>query len=211
MAEPFTRLTAIAAPLPIDNVDTDMIWPATAGATMARGEQARQAFRRLRFSPEGAERPDFILNRDPWRQARILIGGDNFGCGSSRELAVWALQEWGIDCIIAPRFGDIFYGNCCINGILPVRLGREEVDQLLVLAATPDTAVMTVDLQDCTVSAGRLCFSFAIGPRARHGLLHGLDTIGLTLSGKDKIDAFARTYLQTYPWLEPDVRDFEWR
>jgi 3-isopropylmalate/(R)-2-methylmalate dehydratase small subunit len=208
MAEPFTRLTAIAAPLPIDNVDTDMIWPATGGARMARGEQARQAFRRLRFTPEGAERPDFILNQEPWREARILIAGDNFGCGSSRELAVWALQDWGIACIVAPRFGDIFYGNCCINGVLPVRLDRAVVNRLMGLAANPETATMTVDLVDCTLAAGSDFFSFAIEPRARHGLLHGLDAIGMTLSAADRIDAFARDYVGAYPWFQPQSRDF---
>jgi len=208
VAEPFTTLTAIAAPLPIDNVDTDMIWPATAGAKMARGEQARQAFRRLRFTPQGEEKPDFILNRAPWRNAQILIGGDNFGCGSSRELAVWALQEWGIRCIVAPRFGDIFYGNCCINGILPVRLDQDQVDYLMKLAGSPDTALMTVDLQDCSVASGSLQFHFTIEPRARHGLLHGLDAVGMTLDATDRIDAFSSNYRTTYPWLQTQLMDF---
>lgn len=208
MAEPFKTLTAIAAPLPIDNVDTDMIWPATAGATMARGEQARQAFRRLRFTPEGEEQPDFILNREPWRNAQILIGGDNFGCGSSRELAVWALQEWGIRCIIAPRFGDIFYGNCCINGVLPIRLEQEHVNCLMELSGSPDTAVMTLDLQDCSVTCGSAQFHFNIEPRARHGLLHGLDAVGMTLDATDRIDAFSSHYLTNHPWLRPQRMDF---
>jgi 3-isopropylmalate/(R)-2-methylmalate dehydratase small subunit len=208
VAEPFTTLTAIAAPLPIDNVDTDMIWPATAGAKMARGEQARQAFRRLRFTPEGEEKPDFILNREPWRNAQILIGGDNFGCGSSRELAVWALQEWGIRCIIAPRFGDIFYGNCCINGILPIRLEQEHVNCLMELAGSPDTAVMTVNLPDCLVTCGSVQFHFTVEPRARHGLLHGLDAIGMTLDATDRIEAFSAHYLTNYPWLQPKRMDF---
>jgi 3-isopropylmalate/(R)-2-methylmalate dehydratase small subunit len=208
LVEPFISLTATAAPLPIDNVDTDMIWPATSGATMVRGEQARQAFRRLRFAPEGDERPEFILNREPWRNARILIGGDNFGCGSSRELAVWALQEWGIRCVIAPRFGDIFYGNCFINGILPVRLAPKEVDCLMDMAGTPDTAVMTIDLMNCSVTAGSERFWFLAEPRARHGLLHGLDSIGITLAATDRIDAFSQHYLATHPWLRPQVKDF---
>ncbi len=201
MSDPFTCLTAIAAPLPIDNVDTDMIWPATAGAQMARGMQARQAFRRLRFTPEGEERPEFILNRDPWRKAQILIAGDNFGCGSSRELAVWALQEWGIRCIIAPRFGDIFYGNCCINGILPIRLDRSLVSQLMQRAQTPATATITVDLDGCTIAAGTMQFEFSIEPRARQGLLEGLDAIGMTLSAASKIEAFGQAYWEAHPWL----------
>lgn len=202
MAEPFTRLTAIAAPLPMDNVDTDMIWPATPGARMERGQQARQAFRRLRFTPDGEEREDFILNRGPWRQAEILIAGDNFGCGSSRELAVWALQEWGIRAIIAPRFGDIFYGNCCLNGLLPVRLDRPAVDLLMQRAGQSNTAEMTIDLTDNSVVAGECRFDFSIEPRARHGFLRGLDAIGMTLAASDRIHAFAQSYLSAQPWLD---------
>jgi 3-isopropylmalate/(R)-2-methylmalate dehydratase small subunit len=200
MPEPLTRLTAIAAALPLENVDTDMIWPALPGAPLTRGVQARQAFHRLRFTPDGAERADFVLNRQPWREARILVAGDNFGCGSSREMAVWALAEWGLRCVIAPRFGDIFHNNCLYNGLLPVCLPREEVDRLMTLAANPATAMMTVDLEACTVTAGNVITSFAIEERARHALLTGLDAIGLTLIAGDQIAAFGKRYLEARPW-----------
>lgn len=203
MPEPLNRITAIAAPLPMENVDTDMIWPAMPGAPLARGVQAGQAFHRLRFTPEGAERGDFVLNQQPWRDAQILIVGDNFGCGSSREMAVWALSEWGLRCIIAPRFGDIFYNNCLYNGLLPVRLPRGEVDRLIALATAPATAVMTVDLEACTVTAGNIITSFNIEERARHGLLNGLDAIGLTLAANDRIAAFGKNYMETRPWTGP--------
>ena len=201
MPEPLIRVTGIAAPLPLENVDTDMIWPAVRDSTLTRGGQARMAFNRLRFTPEGEERPEFILNREPWRDARILIAGDNFGCGSSRELAVWALYEWGLRCIIAPRFGDIFYNNCCLNGLLPVRLERDIVDRLMARAADPATATMTVDLEECTVTAGDEHHRFTIEPRARKGLLEGLDAIGLTLASMDQIRAFGERHLAAQPWM----------
>ena len=203
MPEPLTRITAIAAALPLENVDTDMIWPASPGAPLIRGAQARQAFYRLRFTPDGAERADFVLNRQPWREARILIAGDNFGCGSSREMAVWALAEWGLRCIIAPRFGDIFYNNCIYSGLLPVRLPGTEVNRLMALAAAPETALITVDLEACTVTAGDIATHFEIEERARHGLLNGLDAIGLALAASDRITAFGKTYMEKRPWAGP--------
>jgi len=120
MPEPFRSLTAVAAPLPLVNVDTDMIWPAGKSVTLLKGAQAGNAFRRLRFLDDtDQENPEFILNRKPWRGARILVAGDNFGCGSSRELAVWTLYEWGLRCVIAPSFGDIFYANACLTACFP--------------------------------------------------------------------------------------------
>ena len=201
MAEPLNIVSGIAAPLPLENVDTDMIWPAVPGTTLKRGNQAWIAFNRLRFTPEGQEHPDFILNREPWRHAKILIAGDNFGCGSSREMAVWALHEWGLRCIIAPRFGDIFYNNCCLNGLLPVRLDVPLVQRLMALASNPASAAMTVDLRRCVVAAGGEEHCFAIEPRARRGLMEGLDAIGLTLAAKDRIAAFGATYLAERPWM----------
>lgn len=201
MPEPVTVISGIAAALPLENVDTDMIWPATRDATLRRGDQARIAFHRLRFASDGSEIADFVLNREPWRQAKILVAGDNFGCGSSREMAVWALHEWGLRCIIAPRFGDIFYNNCCLNGLLPVRLDRAAVDVLLERAARPETAELTVDLEQCLVQSGGDSWSFAIEPRARKGLLEGLDAIGLTLASLDRIRAFGAEYSATRPWL----------
>jgi len=200
MPEPLTVLTGVAAALPLENVDTDMIWPAVPNVTMKRGNQAWIAFNRLRFTPEGDERPDFVLNREPWRHAKILIAGDNFGCGSSREMAVWALHEWGLRCIIAPRFGDIFYNNCCLNGLLPVRLARSAIDTLMTLAADPATATMTVDLQRCRVIAGDHEWAFEMADRQRRGLLEGLDAIGLTLSAMPTIRSFAEAHGQRQPW-----------
>jgi 3-isopropylmalate/(R)-2-methylmalate dehydratase small subunit len=206
MPEPLRRLTGIAASLPIENVDTDMIYPGSAGKSLKRGEQARVALHRLRFTPEGEERPDFVLNKMPWREARFLVAGDNFGCGSSREMAVWALHEWGLRCIIAPRFGDIFYNNCCLNGLLPVRLDRPVVDRLMVLAENPATATMTVDLERCVVEANGETYPFEIEARAREGLLEGLDAIGMTLSSADRIAAFGNRYRAILPWNAEPTR-----
>ena len=201
MAEPLRQLTGLAAPLPLENVDTDMIWPGMKGISLTRGMQAGYAFRRLRFTPDDVEIPEFILNREPWRTARILVAGDNFGCGSSRETAVWSLYEWGLRCIIAPRFGDIFYNNCCLNGLLPVRLSRDVVDHLMVLAADPETATMTVDLERCVVVAGGEDYAFVIEARHRHGLLNGLDAIGLTLAEGATIRDFGAAYQARFPWI----------
>lgn len=202
MPEPLTCLTAIAAPLPLENVDTDMIWPAIPGAPLTKGAQASQAFHRLRFAPDGTERPEFVLNREPWRRAQILIAGDNFGCGSSREMAVWALAEWGLRCIVAPRFGDIFYTNCVLNGVLPIRLPQEEVDRLMALASDPATAMMVVNLTNCTISGGTFEANFTIEERARKGLLMGLDGIGLTLAMGGEIALFGERYLTAQPWAD---------
>src|SRR3954463_11786469 len=162
MNKAFRSLTAVAAPLDRDNVDTDLIWPARPGVSLRRGEQASNAFARLRFDEEGAERPDFILNRLPWRDAQILVSGPNFGCGSSRELAVWALHEWGIRCVIAPSFGDIFEANACLNGLLPIRLSEQEVRMLIGIVSDPKRALLTVDLETQRVSGDGFAAAFAI-------------------------------------------------
>jgi 3-isopropylmalate/(R)-2-methylmalate dehydratase small subunit len=206
MPEPIRQVTGIAAALPIENVDTDMIWPGSTGESISKGEQADHAFRHMRFTPDGVERPDFILNRKPWRDARILVAGDNFGCGSSRELAVWALYDWGLRCIIAPRFGDIFYTNCCLNGLLPIRLARGEVDRLSELAADPATASMTVDLESCTVTARGDVFTFIIESRARLSLLNGHDAISQTLAEIEEVRSFGHSYRQKFIWM-PDLPD----
>jgi 3-isopropylmalate/(R)-2-methylmalate dehydratase small subunit len=205
MPEPFTVLTGVAAAMPLDNVDTDMIWPAMPHSTLKRGDQARMAFHRLRFAAEGEERPEFVLNREPWRAAKILVAGDNFGCGSSRETAVWALYEWGLRCIIAPRFGDIFYTNACLNGLLPVRLERDRVDALLALASDPANATMTVDLERCVIVAGGTEHPFTMEPRQRQALLEGLDAIGVTLASAERIRAFGEAYRAERPWIDSAV------
>jgi 3-isopropylmalate/(R)-2-methylmalate dehydratase small subunit len=204
MPEPFRRLTAIAAPLPLVNVDTDMIYPGGRMTTLAKGAQAGNAFRRLRFVDDtDQENPDFILNREPWRQARILVAGDNFGCGSSREMAVWTLYEWGLRCVIAPSFGDIFYANACINGLLPVRVSVAQADQLMARIADPATCEVSVDLEAMTVRAGELEFGFEMDERRRTGLLEGLDEIGMTLRRKAAIADFVRRYGEQAPWTVP--------
>jgi 3-isopropylmalate/(R)-2-methylmalate dehydratase small subunit len=206
MPEPVVIVNGLAAALPIENVDTDMIWPSTPGSTLKRGDQARIAFHRLRFDADGAELPEFVLNREPWRHARILVSGDNFGCGSSREMAVWALHEWGLRCVIAPRFGDIFYNNCCLNGLLPIRLDKDVVAHLMGLASDPVTATMTVDLTCCVVRAGGQDHPFAIEERARRCLLEGLDLIGMTLGYADTISAFGNSYFAKNSWTNGSAK-----
>lgn len=187
---PFKTLTGIAAPLPLINIDTDMIIPKQFLKTVKRSGLGKNLFDEMRFTQDGKEIPDFILNREPYRKATIIVAGDNFGCGSSREHAPWALLDFGIRCIIAPSFADIFYNNCFQNGMLPVKLPQAEVDQLMedAKAARP----ITVDLDAQTVSAGNKQFSFAIDAFKKHCLLNGLDSVGLTLQHTDAIADFEK-------------------
>jgi 3-isopropylmalate/(R)-2-methylmalate dehydratase small subunit len=197
--KPFGTIEGYAAPLLEDNVDTDVIVRIERIARLKRGEFAAWAFEALRYRPDGSEEPGFILNRKPYRAARVLLAGANFGCGSSREMAVWALQEFGIGCIIAPSFGDIFYGNCLQNGVLPVRLDRAQVDLLAGAAAAGET--MTVDLRACTVSTastGTICFE--IPAAQREALLSGLDEVDQTLGMTGAIDLFQQHDRQLRPW-----------
>src|SRR6266700_8056820 len=150
--EKFTQLTGVAAPLPIHNLDTDKIFPAIYLKTIKRTGLAQWLFQEIRFRPDGSENPDFVLNQAPYRNAKILIGADNFGCGSSREHAPWALLDFGIRCIIAPSFADIFYNNCFKNGVLPIRLSEEQVDDLFQRFAKFPGYELTVDLEKQTVS-----------------------------------------------------------
>jgi 3-isopropylmalate/(R)-2-methylmalate dehydratase small subunit len=199
---PFTVLTAIAAPLPMINVDTDMIIPKQFLKTIRRSGLGSALFFDLRYDEDGRERADFVLNREPWRRAGILIAGDNFGCGSSREHAPWALLDFGIRCVIAPSFADIFYNNCFKNGILPVVLSRAEVDRLLRLAENEPAAEITVDLENRVVRLlGGGTLAFEVDPFRRHCLLHGLDDIGLTLQKAAEIDAFEARQKAELPWL----------
>jgi 3-isopropylmalate/(R)-2-methylmalate dehydratase small subunit len=207
MAEPVRQITGVAAALRIENVDTDMIWPATPGASLMRGAQAGQVFRRLRFSSDGQENPDFVLNKQPWRQATILLAGDNFGCGSSREMAVWALYEWGIRCIIAPRFGDIFYGNCVINGLLPIQLPRATVESLMALADQPASPEFVVDLELQTILVVDHETRFEIDRRTREALLSGRDQIEITLESMKDISRFGSEYLRRFPWVDDNAQD----
>ncbi len=210
--EAFTTLTAIAAPMPKPNINTDDIFPAPASSPIYRkmgaavfGDRTRMgpnAFAAFRWTADGEPRPEFILNQPPYDQAKILIAGANFGCGSSREMAVWCLTGIGIRCVIAPSFGDIFHNNCFKNGMLPVRLPQAEVDALLALVADPARAEITVNLEDQTVLAadGRVR-RFEVVEYYRQALLDGLDEISATLTRTARIDAFERDYRATRPWL----------
>ena len=189
--QPFTVLTGIAAPLPLANVDTDKIIPARFLKTIARTGLGRNLFDTLRYDAHGQERPEFVLNQEPFRQAEILIAHENFGCGSSREHAPWALLDFGIRCVIAPSFADIFHNNTFKNGILPVVLPREQCDALMEDARLGGNARVTVDLpRQVVVRPNGEEFAFAVDPFRKHLLLNGLDDIGQTLQRVASIDAY---------------------
>jgi 3-isopropylmalate/(R)-2-methylmalate dehydratase small subunit len=200
--EKFTRLEAVAASIAQPNVDTDVIIRVERCARVPRAELGRWAFEALRYRADGTENPDFVLNREPWRRARILVCGENFGCGSSREMAVWAIAAMGIRCLIAPSFGDIFASNCFQNGVLAVRLDRATVARLHALAADPATATMTVDLGCSTIrTASGEEIAFEVAPLERRALLEGLDPIGLTLTLEQRIAAFEARDRARRPWV----------
>ncbi|MFC7048211.1 3-isopropylmalate dehydratase small subunit [Emcibacter nanhaiensis] len=198
----FTKITSVAAPLPMINVDTDMIVPKQYLKTIKRTGLGKIAFAEMRYNEDGSENPDFVLNKPAYRNAQILIAGDNFGCGSSREHAPWALLDQGIRVIIAPSFADIFYGNCFKNGILPIKLPQEIVDKLMEDAERGANAIVTVDLetQEITGPDGGTV-KFEVDAFRRHCLLNGLDDIGLTLEKSDKIDKFEAQQKASQPWL----------
>ena len=181
----FTTLSAIAAPLPIQNIDTDMIIPKQFLKTIKRTGLKEGLFYEMRYTVDGVKIEDFVLHRAPYTDAKILVALENFGCGSSREHAPWALADFGITCVIAPSFADIFYNNCFKNGILPVTLPREQVDSLIQTANGGQQ--ITVDLPNQTVKAGNHEFKFELDPFRKHCLMNGLDDIGLTLEKKDSI------------------------
>ncbi len=198
----FTQLTGIAAPLAILNVDTDMIIPKQFLKTIKRTGLGSALFFEMRFNDDGSENPDFVLNKPAWRDAQILVTGDNFGCGSSREHAPWALLDFGIRCVIAPSFADIFYNNCFKNGILPITLPQEDVDKLMDDAGRGANATITVDLDKQEISGpdgGTIRFD--IDPFRKHCLLNGLDDIGLTLEKESSIASFEEKRAGTRPWL----------
>jgi len=187
----FTELTGIAAPLLLANVDTDKIIPARFLKTIKRSGLGVHLFDPLRFDADGAERPDFVLNQEPYRHAEILIAHENFGCGSSREHAPWALLDFGIRCVIAPDFADIFYNNCFKNGILPVRLPRAVCDTLMEDARLGGNARVTIDLQhQLVIRPNGETIAFEVDAERRHLLLEGLDEIGQTLAHASAIDSF---------------------
>ena len=200
--EKFTTLTGVAAPLDMINVDTDMIIPKQFLKTIKRTGLGKSLFFEMRFDDDGAEKPDFVLNKAAYRGAKILVAGDNFGCGSSREHAPWALLDFGIRCVISTSFADIFYNNCFKNGILPIKVSKEDLDKLMDDAGRGANATLTVDLekQEITGPDGG-CVKFDIDPFRKHCLLEGLDEIGLTLQKAPKIGGFEEQQKTSQPWL----------
>ncbi|MDQ4062161.1 MAG: 3-isopropylmalate dehydratase small subunit [Pseudomonadota bacterium] len=199
--EKFTVLTGVAAPLPMVNVDTDMIIPKQFLKTIKRTGLGKALFYDKRFDDDGNENPDFVLNKPAYRNAKILVAGDNFGCGSSREHAPWALLDFGIRCVIAPSFADIFYNNCFKNGILPIKVSKDVLDKLFDDASRGANATLTIDLeaQEIRGPDGGVA-RFDIDPFRKHCLLNGLDDIGLTLEKSDKIAAFETETAGERPW-----------
>jgi 3-isopropylmalate/(R)-2-methylmalate dehydratase small subunit len=198
----FTTLTGIAAPLPKANVDTDQIIPARFLKAITRSGFGKNLFANFRYREDGSENPDFILNQEPYRKAEILIAFENFGCGSSREHAPWALLDFGIRCVIAPDFADIFHNNCFKNGVLPVKLPREVCEKLMEDARLGANARITVDLErQMVVRPNGEEIPFGIDPLRRHLLLNGLDDIGQTLQHAAAIDAFEAKQRAAQPWL----------
>jgi len=197
----FTTLTGIAAPMPLVNIDTDMIIPKQYLKTIKRTGLGVALFDEMRHNPDGTEIADFVLNQPQYRSAEILIAGDNFGCGSSREHAPWALLDFGIRCVVSTSFADIFYNNCFKNGILPVVLPQEVVDVLMEDARRGANARMTVDLeaQTITTSDGQ-SFAFEVDAFKKHCMLNGLDDIGLTLEKASAIDAYEAKVGMLRPW-----------
>jgi len=200
--QPFTTLTGVAAPLPLANVDTDKIIPAQFLKTIKRTGLGVHLLHTLRFDGAGHERPDFVLNREPYRHAEILIAHENFGCGSSREHAPWALLDFGIRCVIAPGFADIFNNNCFKNGILPVVLPREVCDQLMEDAAMGGNARLTVDLaRQVVIRPSGEEIPFNVDPFRKTLMLQGLDDIGQTLQQDAAIDAYEGRQREQAAWM----------
>jgi 3-isopropylmalate/(R)-2-methylmalate dehydratase small subunit len=199
--EKFTRLTGVAAPLPMVNVDTDMVIPKNYLKVTERTGLGKHLFAEMRFNADGSERPDFVLNRPGWRQAEILIAFENFGCGSSREHAPWALRDFGIRCVIAPSFADIFFNNCFKNGILPLVLPKAVCVDLIDDAERGANATLTIDLeaQALTRPDGER-IAFEVEPSRRSRLLEGLDEIGATVAKAHRIDAFEAKLRRSQPW-----------
>jgi 3-isopropylmalate/(R)-2-methylmalate dehydratase small subunit len=199
--EKFTRLCGVAAPLPMVNVDTDMVIPKNYLKGTERTGLGKHLFAEMRFNADGSERPDFVLNRPAWRRAEILIAFENFGCGSSREHAPWALRDFGIRCVIAPSFADIFFNNCFKNGILPLVLPKAVCAQLIADAERGANATLTIDLetQELTRPDGER-IAFEVEPSRRSRLLEGLDEIGATVAKAHRIDAFEAMVRRSQPW-----------
>jgi len=201
--EKFNKLEGVAAPMHQINVDTDMIIPKQYLKTIQRTGLGVALFSEMRYKDDGSENADFVLNKPAYRDAKILIAGDNFGCGSSREHAPWAILDFGIRCVIAPSFADIFYNNCFKNGILPIALPQEQVDQLMQDAENGANATMSIDLESQTIKRpdGEEV-AFEVDAFKKHCLLNGLDDIGLTMEKESAIDSFEAKRKTATPWLE---------
>jgi 3-isopropylmalate/(R)-2-methylmalate dehydratase small subunit len=200
--EPFKTLEGVAAPLNMINVDTDMIIPKQYLKTIQRTGLGKALFDEMRHNIDGSEKPDFVLNKPAYRKAKILVAGDNFGCGSSREHAPWALLDFGIRCVIAPSFADIFYGNCFKNGILPIKLPQEIVDKLMDDAERGANAIISIDLEKQEIKGpdgGTV--KFDVDEFRKACLLNGWDDIGLTMRAEDKITSFEQQQHVQAPWL----------
>ena len=198
----FENVSGVAAPMPLINIDTDMIIPKLFLKTIKRSGLGVNLFDEMRYDDDGNEIPDFVLNKPAYRNAEIIIAGDNFGCGSSREHAPWALGDFGIKVVVSTSFADIFYNNCFKNGILPVKLKKEEVDVLMEDAERGENARISVDLEAQTISATDGSeFSFEVDAFKKHCLINGLDDIGLTMQKVDSIGEFEETYSKKMPWV----------
>jgi 3-isopropylmalate/(R)-2-methylmalate dehydratase small subunit len=197
----FTTLTAVAAPLNMMNVDTDMIIPKDYLKTIERTGLGKGLFSEMRYNDDGSDNPDFVLNKPAYRKAQILVAGDNFGCGSSREHAPWALLDFGIRCVISTSFADIFHNNCFKNGILPVVVSKEDLDKLMDDASRGANATITIDLaaQEIHGPDGGTV-KFDVDPFKKHCLLNGLDDIGLTMEKADHIATHERRAAENRPW-----------
>ncbi|MDO5757698.1 MAG: 3-isopropylmalate dehydratase small subunit [Rhodobacterales bacterium] len=200
--EKFQKLSGIAAPMPMINIDTDMIIPKQFLKTIKRSGLGVNLFDEMRYDDDGNEIADFVLNKPAYREAEILVAGENFGCGSSREHAPWAIKDFGIRCVIAPSFADIFHNNCFKNGILPIVLPQEQVDILMTEAAKGANARIEIDLeaQTVTTSEGEV-ISFEVDAFKKHCLLEGLDDIGLTMEKATSIDTFESSAGTARPWV----------
>ncbi len=200
--EKFEKLQGVAAPMPLVNIDTDMIIPKVFLKTIKRSGLGVNLFDEMRYDREGNEIPDFVLNKPQYRNAEILVAGDNFGCGSSREHAPWAIADFGITCVISTSFADIFFNNCFKNGILPIVLPQEQVDLLMEDAERGENARMTIDLeaQEITTSDGQV-IPFEVDSFKKHCLLNGLDDIGLTMEKASAIDSYEAKAQAERPWV----------
>jgi len=198
----FEKLTSVAAPMDMINIDTDMVIPKQFLKTIKRSGLGKHLFAEMRYDDDGNEVADFVLNQPAYRNAQILVAGDNFGCGSSREHAPWAILDFGIKCVISTSFADIFYNNCFKNGILPIKVSKEELAELMDDARRGANATLTVDLESQTITGpdgGEI--KFELDPFKKKCLLEGLDDVGLTMQNGDKIDSFEKEKETTQAWL----------